>query len=146
MHAVNSVTYIHGMYGTQREVIRYDEITVGQTCTHILHIPCSINEPTAKGCTAMLAGYVSMALHAFHHAFVFTYTTIAHTYRTTIYIHFIFASQDNYHCIGPLHVMSNSCVLVPALGKQTMHRCAPQAAIQTCRTNVYAPVLAFGAS
>lgn len=29
-----------------------------------------------------------------------------HTYRTTIYIHVIFATQDNYHCIGPLHVMS----------------------------------------
>ena len=72
----------------KEEVIRYDEITVGQTCTHILYIPCSINEPTAKGCTAMLAGKASMALHAFHHAFVFTFNTIAHTYRTTICILF----------------------------------------------------------
>lgn len=140
------------MYGTQREVIRYDEITVGQTCTHILYIPCSINEPTAKGCTAMLAGNVSMAFHAFHHAFVFTYNTIAHTYRTTIYIHFISATQDNYHCIGPLHVMSCLTAVFWYLpsdpwGKQTMHRCAPQAAIQTCRTNIYAPVrTAFGTS
>lgn len=81
---------VHGMYGTQREVVRYDEITVGQTCAHMLHILCSINEPIAKGCTAMLAGNVSMALHAFHHAFVCIHICIQ--LHTHIELQFIYIS------------------------------------------------------
>ena len=69
------------------------KITVGQTCTHILYIPCSINEPTAKGCTAMLAGNVSMALHAFHHAFVFTYNYNLHTHIELQFTYMLFSQR-----------------------------------------------------